>query len=293
MKFNFYEENKLRDAIENNHTDNLTISSAIWYAAVYYTHLKPIANKKELFNKIVEFVKNNFSDFKYEGYVNFINTKISKANGHNITNIGSIPITVSEMKKINDLNDVRMEKLAFVVLALAKYENARSNSSKDIFYAKVPEIFRLARLAIPKNERNKYLHIAYQAGIISMNFSIGYDAITTGFVSHFNDDQVIMELDEYDYMDLAYSYLNYKNGGYKRCKVCNKWFKVKNGNEQYCSSHKTSHEPIIEREIQCVDCGKIFKVPSSNSRSCRCNECQHKKQLEYQRASMNKLRNVK
>lgn len=275
MKFNFYEENKLRDAIENNHTDNLTISSAIWYAAVYYTHLNHIDNKKELFNKIVEFVRRNYSDFKYEGYVSYINTKINNAKGHNITNIARICITASEMNKIQNLNDQRMEKLAFIVLALAKYENARSDSSRDTFYAKVPEIFRLARLAIPKNERNKYLHAAYQAGVISMNFSIGYDAITVGFVSHCDDDPVVMELDEYDYMELVYAYLNYKNGGYKRCKECNRLFKAK-GNNQYCQSCTKKNNMPKDRFIKCIDCGEIIEIKARDGQTCRCRECQSK-----------------
>ncbi|MBQ0090713.1 MAG: hypothetical protein KBT27_15410, partial [Prevotellaceae bacterium] len=166
-----------------------------------------------------------------------------------------------------------LEKLAFVLLALAKYENARSSSTKDTLYAKIPEIFRLARLAIPKAERNKYLHTMYKEGIISMNFSIGYDAITVGFISHNNDDPVVLNLDEYDYMELAYAYLNYKNGGYKRCKVCNKWFKTKT-HEWYCRVHRKAYESTGIREVECIDCGMVFQVPSTNTRTCRCEECQ-------------------
>lgn len=276
MKFNFYEEQKIRDAVECGVTNNLSISSAIWYAAVYYTQLDPITNKKELFNKIVDFVSSIFKDFKYEGYVGFINGKISKARNHIITNIQHIIITESEMDKIINLNDQRLEKLAFVILALAKYENARSNSEKDTFYAKIPEIFRFARLAIPKKERNKYLHIIYNAGIISMNFSIGYNAITVGCVSHDVDDPVALKLDENNYIELAYTYLNYKKGGYKKCESCGRLIRIKK-NTKYCKDCSPKYEKVESKIIKCIDCGDEFIVSSKCNNVCRCRDCQNER----------------
>lgn len=42
--------------------------------------------------------------------------------------------------------------------------------------------------------------------------------------------------------------------------------------------------------IQCIDCGEWFEISIDNRRTCRCEECQYKKQLEYQRESMKKIR---
>ena len=47
---------------------------------------------------------------------------------------------------------------------------------------------------------------------------------------------------------------------------------------------------LLRRRIQCVDCGKEVEITGNANRKVRCDECQHKKQLEYQRKSMEKLR---
>ena len=291
MRFNFNEKSKIYSIVEVGDVNGLTINKAIWNAAIYYTQLNPV-DKKDVFWKIVEFMNENYNDFMYQGYVSIINRDIDKAYKYKIKDVSSINITKKEMDKIMSLNDIRKEKIAFVVLALAKYQNAESQRDNDTFYAKTSEIFKFARVVIPAKERNLYFGFAYKEGVLKQNFSIGYNALTAAFVDH-EEDEIVLTLDEYDYLELAYAYLNYKNGGYKRCKECGRWFRAKNNALQYCCMHRNDCELVIEREIECIECGKMFKVPSSNTRSCRCQECQHEKQLEYQRKSMAKLRDVK
>ena len=291
MRFNFNEKSKIYSIVEDGDVNGLTINKAIWNAAIYYTQLNPV-DKKDVFWKIVEFMNENYNDFMYQGYVSIINRDINKAYKYKIKDVSSINITKKEMDKIMSLNDIRKEKIAFVVLALAKYQNAESQRENDTFYAKTSEIFKFARVVIPAKERNLYFGFAYKEGILKQNFSIGYNALTAAFVDH-EEDEIVLTLDEYDYLELAYAYLNYKNGGYKRCKECGRWFRAKNNALQYCCMHRNDCVLVIEREIECIECGKMFKVPSSNTRSCRCQECQHEKQLEYQRKSMAKLRDVK
>ena len=294
INFKFNEERDIRNVVEFGNVNSLSIHKAIWNAALYYTQIEPV-DKKIIFNTVVKFMEQHYSDFKYEGYVRAINKCINDVKKYRIKNIDSIKIKKSEMNKIQSLNDIKKEKIAFVILALAKYFNAAYENEKDNFYAKTSEIFKFARISIPVRERDYYLRFAYEEGILKPNYSIGNNAYTAAFVSH-NDEEIVLELNESDYLEIAYTYLNYKNGGYKRCKACGRWFKVSVGkpNEQYCYLHKSSYQPIGEYKTKtCIDCGKDFNVGPMNNRSCRCEECQHEKQLEYQKVSMKKIRNVK
>ncbi len=281
MRFNFNEKSKIYSIVEDGETDNLTVNKAIWNAAIYYTQLNPV-DKKDVFWKIVEFMDKNYNDFMYQGYVDIINKDINKAYKYRIKDVNSINITKSEMDKIISLNDIRKEKIAFVILALAKYQNAESQRDNDTFYAKTSEIFKFARVVVSAKDRDAYFGFAYKEGLLKQNFSIGYNALTAAFVNH-DDDEVVLTLDEYDYLELAYAFLNYKNGGYKRCKMCGRWFKPKNMHEWYCSIHKIMHENCDEKEIECIECGKNFLVPSKNNRSFRCEECQRKRNNEIKR----------
>ena len=281
INFKFNEERDVRNIIESGNVDSLSTHKAIWNAALYYTQIEPV-DKKIVFDMIVQFMEQHYSDFKYEGFVRAINKCINDVKKYKIKNIDSIKITKSEMDKIKSLNDIKKEKIAFVILALAKYFNAAYDNQKDNFYAKTSEIFKFARVSIPVKERDYYLRFAYEDGILKPNYSIGNNAYTAAFVSH-NDDEVVLELNESDYLEIAYTYLNYKNGGYKRCKECGRWFKVSSSkpNEQYCYLHKPVYEPIGEYKTKiCIDCGKEFNVSPMDNRSCRCKECQSIATLE-------------
>ena len=291
MRFNFNEKSKIYSIVEDGDVNGLTINKAIWNAAIYYTQLNPV-DKKDVFWKIVEFMNKNYSDFMYQGYVSVINRDINKAYKYKIKDVSSINITKKEMDKIMSLNDIRKEKIAFVVLALAKYQNAESQRDNDTFYAKTSEIFKFARVVIPTKERNLYFGFAYKEGILKQNFSIGYNALTAAFVDH-DEDEVVLTLDECDYLELAYAYLNYKNGGYKRCETCGRWFKTKSNSAKYCSIHRPNYETSENVEIECVECGKRFLVSPLATETCRCEQCRKDHLRELKRLEIQRYRERK
>lgn len=271
MRFNFNEKSKIYSIVEDGDINGLTVNKAIWNAAIYYTQLNPV-DKNYVFWKIVEFMNKYYNDFMYQGYVSTINRDINKAYKYKIKDVNSINITKKEMDKIISLNDIRKEKIAFVILALAKYQNAESQRDNDTFYAKTSEIFKFARVVIPAKERDLYFGFAYREGLLKQNFSIGYNALTAAFVNH-DEDEVVLTLDECDYLELAYSYLNYKNGGYKRCEACGRWFKSKSNAAKYCSIHRSDYELSSDVEIECIECGKRFLVNPLATETCRCEQC--------------------
>lgn len=292
MRFNFNEKSKIYSVVEDGNVGGLSINKAIWNAAIYYTQLEPI-DKKDVFWRIVGFMNKHYPDFMYHSYVDIINRDINKAYKYRIKDVNIINITKKEMDTILALNDIKKEKIAFVILAFAKYQNAESQKSNDTFYAKTSEIFKYARVVIPAKERDLYFGFAYKEGLLKHNFSIGYNALTAAFVDH-DEDEIALTLDEYDYLELAYAFLNYKNGGYKRCKMCGRWFKPKNNNmhEWYCSMHKNDVAKLEYKEIKCVECGTSFVVSSKNNKSCRCQACQYIHRSNYMRDLMKNKREI-
>lgn len=286
MRFNFNEKSRIYSIIEDKNIDGVSITQAIWNAAIYYTQLNP-ADKNDVFWKIVDFMAQNYNGFMYQGYINTINKDVNKAYKYKIKDVNTINITKREMDKIMSLNDIRKEKIAFVILALAKYQNAESQRDNDTFYAKTSEIFKFARVVIPAKDRDLYFGFAYKEGLLKQNFSIGYNALTAAFVDH-DEDEVVLTLDEYDYLELAYAFLNYKNGGYKRCDVCGRWFKARSNSAKYCSIHRPDYELSSDVEIECIECGKRFLVSPLATETCRCEQCRRDhlralKRLEIQR----------
>lgn len=289
MRFNFNEKSRIYSIIDDKNVDGIGINQAIWNAAIYYTQLNPV-DKKDVFWKIVDFMRENYDGFMYQGYITTINKDINKAYKYRIKDVNTVNITKNEMDKILSLKDIKKQKIAFVILALAKYQNAESQRTNDTFYAKTSEIFKLARVSVPAKDRDLFFGFVYKEGILKQNFSIGYNALTAAFVDH-DEKEIALTLDEYDYLELAYAFLNYKNGGYKRCEVCGRWFRAKSNASKYCSSHRQNYEHIDSVEVECIECGKKFLASPLATKTCRCNECQNKINIELNRiASKERMR---
>ena len=288
MKFNFNEKSRIYNIIEDGNVEGLSENKAIWNAAIYYTQLNPV-DPQDVFWEVVKFMETHYQGFMYQGYVNIINKDINKAYKYRIKDVNLINITKKEMDKIMSLGDIKKEKIAFVVLALAKYQNAESQRDNDTFYSKTSEIFKFARVSIPAKERDLYFGFAYREGILKQNFSIGYNALTAAFVDH-EEEEIVLTLDEYDYLELAYAFLNYKNGGYRRCEVCGRWFRYKSNAAKYCSIHRPSYELSGEVEIECIECGKSFLVSPLATETCRCEGCQGDYRREYKRLKQREYR---
>lgn len=276
IKFKFHEERNIINAVESNLMDFSNPRGAIWTLALYYLKIKQI-DEKDVFNAIVEYITAHDTTFYYEQYLTDIKKCINKAKKYEIKNIENIVITKSEMTKIKSFNDIKKEKIVFVLIALAKYFNALYGHDKDCLFAKTSDIFKYARVVIPASERDYYLHFAYETGVLLPNFNIGSNMQLVGIISHDEEDESELVLNECDYQELAYTYLNYKDGGYKRCAACGGWFKLKTSEPaaKYCHLHKPKISPPVEYKVKtCIDCGQEFYVSSKNNQSVRCEDCQ-------------------
>lgn len=292
IKFKFHEERDIINAVESNLMDYSNPRNVIWTLALYYIKIKGI-DEKNVFDEIVKYISFYDTNFYYEQYISDIKKCIRKAKQYDLKNIESITITKSEMDKIKSFDDIKKEKIVFVLIALAKYFNALYGNDRDCLFAKTSDIFKYARVVIPASERDYYLHFAYETNVLLPNFSIGSNMHLVGAVSHDENDEAALILNEYDYRELAYTYLNYKNGGYKRCEECGSWFKVKSSEPGtlYCHLHKPiSAKPMGYKVKTCVDCGQDFYTSSKDNQSVRCENCQAVYRRKQKTETMRQLR---
>jgi hypothetical protein len=230
-------------------------------------------NKEANYDAILSYMTKNCVDFYEEKYFKIIYRNISSAKKYKFRNVSPVAITRSEMDKIAELNDIRKEKIAFVLLAVAKYYNNVSSDNNNRMYMSMSDLFKLSRVAIPCKERASYLHFAYKEGILVEHTFVGTNLKIVGFVD--NDSDTVIELGEDDYKELAYAYLNYKNGGYKHCKACGRLFKMsKNApGRLYCKECGHVEETSKFKTLKCIDCGEDFVVDTRNMNKCRCDMC--------------------
>ena len=289
IKFNFDDKADIESKLANNYANAENPEETIRDLARYNYHMFGM-KKEDNYDAILNYMSANCPDFYEEKYFKIIYRNIASAKKYKFRNVTAVKITRNELDTISKLYDIRKEKIAFVLLAVAKYYNSVSDNNNNRMYISISDLFKMARVSIPCKERATYLHFAYEAGILVEHTLVGTNLKVVGIVD--DDSETAMELGEGDYKDLAYVYLNYKNGGYKACKSCGKLFKMHKTEpgRLYCKEC-TAKEPKSEfKVIKCVDCGCDVVVGALNTKTCRCTECQELADKEHARMRVKKYR---
>lgn len=279
INFKFNDRADIENKISNNYVNLENPEDTIRDLARYNYHILGM-NKEDNYDAILKYMTANCADFYEEKYFKIIYRNIASAKKYKFRNVNPVLITKSEIDKIISLDDIRKEKIAFVLLAVAKYYNNVSPDNNNRMYISMSDLFKLSRVAIPCKERATYLHFAYQEGILAEHTFVGTNLKIVDFID--NDSETVIELTEADYKELAYAYLNHKNGGYKRCVSCGKWFKKKKGlpNQQYCKECGQKEKTNDFKVVKCIDCGTDIVVSILNTKTCRCEECQNEANKE-------------
>lgn len=278
INFKFNDRTDIENKISNNYANSENPEETIRELARYNYHVLGM-KKEDNYDAILAYMSKNCADFYEEKYFKIIYRNVTSAKKYKFRDVSPVKITKAEIEKITGLNDIRKEKIAFVLLAAAKYYNNVSDDNNNRMYMSISDLFKLARVAIPCHERAGYLHFAYEEGILIEHTFVGTNLKIVGFVD--NDSEVVMQLGEDDYKELAYAYLNYKNGGYKHCKNCGKLFKMnkREPGRLYCKECGQKEEVSEFKIIKCIDCGVEFTVNKFDTETCRCEECykEHRK----------------
>lgn len=279
INFKFDDRKDIESKISSNYVNQDNPEETIRDLSRYNYHILEMS-KEDNYDAILGYMTKNCIDFYEEKYFKIIYRNIASAKKYKFRSVDPVIITKSELDKITNLNDIRKEKIAFVLLAVAKYYNNVSPDNNNRMYISIGDLFKLARVAIPCNERAGYLYFAYQEGILAEHTFVGTNLKIVNFIDN-NSDPVI-ELGEDDYKELAYAYLNYKNGGYKHCKGCGKLFKMHKNSpgRLYCKECGQKEEVSEFKIIKCQDCGIDVVVGTSNTKTCRCEECQEQANKE-------------
>lgn len=290
INFKFNDKADIEGKILGNYANQENPEETIRDLARYNHHILGM-NKEDNYDAVLAYMKKNCSDFYEEKYFKIIYRNIASAKKYKFRNVAPVVITKNEMKRIVSLNDIRKEKIAFVLLATAKYYNNVSPENNNRMYMPISDLFKLARVAIPSKERASYLRFAYQDGLLVEHTLVGTNLKIVNFVEDNGDAAIV--LCEDDYKELAYTYLNYKSGGYKHCKNCGRLFKMHKSSpgRLYCKECGQKEETSDFKVIKCMDCGTDFVVGVLNTKTCRCEECQSLANIELNRiASRERMR---
>ncbi len=285
MTFLFNEQSAVANMIDMHVVDNDNVFVTIKDLARYNYFVNNM-EKEDNYKSILKYLQNNGENINEENVYKIIDDCVQRAKKYPFKLVDEVCITKSEMEFIKKLDDIKREKIAFVLLASAKYYDATRDTKYYTAYMKNSDICKLARITIPVADRNVFMQFAYDYGVLSRHSRAASTEKKVLFVSQDDNDEVVLRLKENDFKDLAYTYLAYVTPHkFRKCIVCGGWMKKDSKGRQVCKecSEKGEIEKNTMKEVQCVDCGKTVYVPISNKRTCRCEECQELKTKEQKR----------
>lgn len=233
----FDERSDLINYVESGIIEDEHIGRTIYKRAKYNYFIKNLSDAKN-YNDIVKFIEQNSNSGLTDlDLYEFIKTTIRNAKKYGLKYVEKINITKSELDFISNLQDIKLEKVAFVLLCLAKYHNEVSEEPDDRVYSKLNEIKNMARINMNKVDFEYFYANLYDKHVLLENNSPTSTVQIVGFISHDENDEVVFEVLEEDYLELAYLYLNWKDGckGFARCCKCNRLIKQsKTKPRKYC-----------------------------------------------------------
>ncbi|NRU52539.1 hypothetical protein [Clostridium beijerinckii] len=198
-------------------------------------YLNEKLTKEQVFEKVDNFMKEIYKDKYNKSYwkkviSDSINT-VSKYNNYNLINIEKIDIYKEELDIIESLNDIRLEKLAFVLLIYAKINKIINPTSDGRININLAYIFKESKLVSDKKLLHKLVDIQY---ILTSKICDS----TTMKINYINEEgEVRLTVFNLNDLNPITYYLEYKlNETYNNCEICASRFKQKSKKpRKYCN----------------------------------------------------------
>lgn len=226
-------------------------TSTLFLLGKYY-RVKENLDKEQTFNKLNEFMENNYKNYNSALWEDIIEDISKKANKYSLREIDSISITQQELDTISEIDNMKYQKLLFTMLCYAKLYNLISENNNGWINANIKEIFKVARVSVKyRNDKFLYLNDLERTGLISFSSKNDNLNIRVNFVNI--NSNPVFNID--DFRELGYAYMDY----------------MKNG-----------------KFIHCSECNRLIR--KTNNKCLYCTKCKHEKQKEWQRISMRKKR---
>jgi DNA-directed RNA polymerase subunit RPC12/RpoP len=273
------EEKFAKELLTGQNDSIKSIRQKIDLIARYNYH---VMNKKadESYTSIVKWLEKHHEIFSEQTYSNVISDCIKKAAKRPFYHIEGIKITKKEIETITSRENLRHEKILFVLLCMAKQQKVAYGFDNGLVSYKITDLFKAARVSVPVDERENILHELLKAGLIGLPMKNDTRCLFVKFVDE--SDDVALELSEQDCGELAYAYLHHTGkANVFRCSKCGKLIKQ---SKKYGDICKGCQGGAPEMKLRwCVDCGNEFLVNTMNTKTCRCETCQRSRDTELNR----------
>jgi len=213
-------------------------------------------DKIQVIDSINNFLEKNLKKYnitKWKDIIRRIVKQVIDSEDFITINIDRVLIYKEELEIIKNINNLKLEKLAFVLLVYSKIYNQINKNKSNWVNSNLKDIFSDTKMVISRKEKSLMINKLKLIGLIDTSIIVNCTNIKILFAK----DKGNIAIELINFNDFIYEYLDYK--GYK-IDIC-----------------------------EGKDCCRLFVVKNNHHKFCR--DCWKEKQKEWQRESMKKLRN--
>lgn len=230
-------EEHYAESLYNGKNDKIkSVVAKIGYITRYHLYSLGYSDEDN-YKYTVQWMNAHHDNFDESYYSNLIADGVKRAHKNPFYHIDSIKIAQSELDAIASLDNLRAEKVLFVLLCMAKQQRVISGFTNGLVRYSLTELCKMARISVPADDREYILYNIVQNGLLNCPKKNDTKCLIVNFID--DDGESALDLDEIDCQELAYVYLNWKNSGkgYTKCQKCNRLIKQsKNGIRKYCEA---------------------------------------------------------
>lgn len=210
-------------------------------------------DKETIYNKIDEFMINNYDGYNKNKWSRLIRDMITSMSGfkriHSIVDVDRVTITEYEWDMITKLNDKRLEKVAFVTLIYKKAIDIKSDNEDCWVNISMMDILQES-LGIRKKDDKILFGLLNKLGYIETGKSCDCQGFKVNYCN--NESPTKFEITDFD--KVIHYYNEYRfNYKYIKCEVCGKWERTNSKSKKpikYCNKCAKEISNIQKREYK-------------------------------------------
>lgn len=217
-------------AIQNNELSDKPLETLRILAKGYF---RDGMDKDQILDKLHKFMINNYVGYKQTKWQRILEDLIktvSKYESFELLNVDGIFITKGEWDNILALDNMFLEKLAFIMLIYQKINIIKNPKSNGWINNCISDIFREAKVGYTGDEQKRLLYNLYDNKYILMKNVCDANSIKINYID--NESEKYISIDNFENV-ISY-YLKFKNKEKRKyCEHCGKLLKT-DGKTKYC-----------------------------------------------------------
>ncbi len=213
-----------------------------------YLHHENHMKKTEIIETLHTFLGRNYPRYNPADWAPHLEKYADRSDKFPLCKCPGIWVTQKEAASVEGIHDKVLERLAFTLLCLAKFQNYRNPDNHNWLHYSNGEIYSMACINTTSFEKDLKLGRLRELGLIAYAKKINNLSIQVLYADGDSENALFVS----DFRKLGYEWRLYKGEKYIRCADCGILTKRKNNNQKYCKDcserSRNERQKIMMRE---------------------------------------------